>query len=145
MTTLLEAAQEMDFAVCELPPTLQELIRVTGLTAAMELSVRYGGTELSVPDNFEPPLSQKARELVDVIGSESARRLIQHYANEKLYIPKGDKALRCARNRLIEKEYDAGSITTARLALKYRLSERQVRAILNKTPQPSKQLSFDFG
>ncbi|MEO5341085.1 MAG: hypothetical protein H7837_11325 [Magnetococcus sp. MYC-9] len=144
MTTLLDAAQDLDFAVCELPPTLRELIAVTDLTAALALSVRYGGTELSVPEDFELPLSQKACELLKVIGPSSTQRLIQHYAGEKLYIPKGDRALRCVRNRLIEQEYDAGGVTAARLALKYHLSERQVRTILNTPAQTSQQRTLEF-
>ena len=137
MTTLLDA----DFAVCEFSPRLRALVEVVGLPAATALAVRYGGTELPVPSQFN-----LRHPLVAVIGAEAAQKLVQFFQNERLYIPRGADALRCARNRLITGEYDAGGTTAATLALKYHLTERQVRTILNKMPEPaSRQPAFDFG
>lgn len=142
--TLLDAVQDQDFAVRDLSPALRDLVWVVGLPAALKLSARYGGTDLVVPSDYAV-VSQKRLELCGVIGDEATKKLIQHHSGEKLYIPKGERALRLARNRVIEREYDAGETTAARLAIKHNLSERQVRTILNKIPQPTRQLTLDFG
>ncbi|MBF0192286.1 MAG: hypothetical protein HQL99_14265 [Magnetococcales bacterium] len=56
--------------------------------------------------------------------------------------------MRCARNRAITQEYDSGKTTAGRLALKYRLTERQIRSILNsQAPEPKGrvgQMAMEF-
>ncbi|MBF0401307.1 MAG: hypothetical protein HQL90_11115 [Magnetococcales bacterium] len=136
MTTL----SDIDVALCELSPMLQQLVEVVGLTAATTLAQRYGGIDLLVPAQFHPDHS-----LVAVIGVEAAQKLIRHHAGERIYIPKGAHALRCVRNRAILQAYDEGNVTAANLALRHRLTERQVRNILNQPPRhPPRQLSFNF-
>ncbi|MBF0127259.1 MAG: hypothetical protein HQM02_08615, partial [Magnetococcales bacterium] len=85
-------------------------------------------------------------QLVGVVGEEAAQKLIAYFKGEKINIPKGDKALRCARNRLILAECDAGGVTLAELALKYGLTTRQIVNILGKPIQAdAKQLVLELG
>lgn len=134
MTTLSDA----DIAVCELPPMLRLLVEVAGLQAALMLATRYGGTEICVPTRFDPNGS-----LARIIGVEAAQKIHERFRGERITIPKGDAALRCARNRVIVQEY-RGDVTAGQLALKYGLTERQVRTILNTQTDRNPQLSLRF-
>ena len=132
---------DADLLVCELPSTLQAIADVAGLPAALALAKRYGGTEYLVSSLFPPD------ELIVLIGSEAANRLVKYFRGERLFIPRGVQAVRCVRNRKIRQEYDSGSVSAPALALKYQLTERQVRTILNSpternSQQPSLPLIF---
>ncbi|MBF0339770.1 MAG: hypothetical protein HQL95_02245 [Magnetococcales bacterium] len=136
MTTLADA----DIAVCELPPMLQLLVEVAGLPASLALAGRYGGTEVCIPVKLDPD-----SDLVATVGLESASRIAHHFRGEKIYVPKGDHALRCLRNRIIAREYDREGVTAGELALKHGLTERQVRNILGTTvPVRVEQLVMEF-
>ncbi|MBF0215211.1 MAG: hypothetical protein HQM00_16905, partial [Magnetococcales bacterium] len=135
MTTLSDA----DFAVCELPPTLRLLVEVAGLPATLALVTRFGGTEVCVPVRIDPD-----SDLVATVGAEVAQKLVMHFSGERVYIPKGDRALRCARNRNIVREYDQGGVTAGQLALRHGLTERMVRSILGDSTQGSAQLTMRF-
>ncbi len=129
-----------DFEICELPDNLKLLVEVAGLPAAIDLAQRLGGSEYTFPVRYNPESS-----LVAVVGEEAAEKLIAYFSGEKYYIPKGDRALRCARNREIEYKYENGQ-TGRDLAQEYRLTERQVRSILNRPAANSSptQLSLEF-
>lgn len=117
---------DLDIEVCELPEGLRRLVEIIGLPAAITLAEKHGGTEILIPANYQP-----GHPLNSILGLVAAEKLIGRHAGEKLYIPKGDRALRCVRNRRIIEEYDDGDQTAASLAVQYRLTERQVRTILN--------------
>ena len=67
-----------------------------------------------------------------VVGEAAATQIAKHFASEKLYIARCADALRLIRNAAICDEFDAissehGSPTAVvQLALKYRLSDRQI-------------------
>lgn len=138
----MSSLADADFAVCELSPMLQQLVEVVGMVAAMQLVDQYGGIDLLVPAKYLPQ-----HPLVKLLGEDAARKLIHHHTGERIYVPRGAKALRCVRNRAIIQAYDEGQGSAAVLALQYHLSERQVRTILNTPDAPTggmRQLAFEF-
>lgn len=140
---------EADFALCELPPMLRELVDVVGLAAAIALAERFGGTEITVPAR-EPGAEWSVWACV---GGEVAGKLWRHYQGARIYIPKGDRALRCVRNRRIVEAY-RGDATANRLAREFGLSSRRVSEILNnpdsggagdgRRRQDSRQLAMEI-
>ena len=75
-------------------------------------------------------LNQEQKELVDIIGLDAFKSLVQNYGGTNLYIPKMDTLERQKRNKRIRDEYYKGS-TLKKLSLKYSLTETQIRSILN--------------
>lgn len=133
----------------DLPQSLRELVELVGVAAAWEVVKMYGGRTL-------PVLKGLAEEhpLVVAIGAQAVDRLARHYGSERPYLPRGDFALRHARNREIMAKYDTGKHTADDLAREYRVSNRTIFKILSQpasTWQPSRrrvderQLMFDFG
>lgn len=129
---------------------LQELAETLGFAAAIALAERYGGTEICVPAR-DPSGDHSEWQVWADLGGEVAGKLIQRFRGERLYIPKGDHALRCARNRAIVAEY-RGDVTYSDLARKHGLTARRISDILNgPTPEtggkkrtPPGQMSFRF-
>lgn len=115
-----------------LPPGMIELAGVIGLAGALALARAWGGITLKVPASDYEGITRAW--LIDLIGGPGAAALIQRYRGERLYIPRCEKALRDARDSEIIRAYDAGTPAVA-LALQYRLTERQVRSILKRTPE----------
>ncbi|GAB0057437.1 hypothetical protein SIID45300_01765 [Candidatus Magnetaquicoccaceae bacterium FCR-1] len=117
---------EADFALCELPPMLRELVDVAGFAATVALAERFGGTEIVVPAREPGP------EWIvwQCAGGEAAGKIWRRYQGLRVYIPKGDRALRCVRNRQIVEAY-RGDATANRLAREFGLSSRRVSDILN--------------
>ena len=107
-----------------LPPTLREIHDLLGWQGTLTLVERYGGTHVHVPRRW-----RNDHELTALLGREPAARFIRHFAGVRLYIAKMDAVLRAARDAEIRKLYDSG-VSAARLAQKYRLSERRVWSIL---------------
>lgn len=75
-------------------------------------------------------LSQEQRELADVIGLDAFKKLVKNYGGTALYIPKMDTLERQQRNVRIRNEYYQGK-SLKNLSLKYKLTETQIRSILN--------------
>lgn len=82
-------------------------------------------TEFEITD-----LNDEQKELVDVIGLEAFNKLVFHYGGSSLYIPKTDTIERQKRNTKICNEYLGGK-NLKYLALKYSLTENQIRSILS--------------
>lgn len=116
----------------DLPPSMRELWELVGRDATLTLCRKFGGTTHVVPLNL---IAGHAIRLE--IGDEAMLKLIRRYAPGRLYIPKLDEALRVARNLEIVKRYSAREMTAKELALKYRLTERQIWNILG-TPEPAR-------
>lgn len=81
-------------------------------------------------DNLQlEDLSSEQRELADVIGLESYKRLITIYGGSSIYIPKVDNFLRADRNDRIKQEFNGWNFKE--LSQKYDLTEVQIRNIVN--------------
>ena len=124
-----------------LPATIQTLAALIGLPKTLRLVEELGGTTFPVAQVKTRLGEIRFAALAEVVGEDAARVIAQHFASEKLYIAKCADALRMIRNRAIGEEFDAisaehGSPTAVvQLALKYRLSDRQIEKIL-KQPLP---------
>lgn len=74
-------------------------------------------------------LNEEQLQVVEVIGLEAYKRLIHYYAGTSIYIPKFSEIERRKRNEKIRIEYEKNGDIKA-LALKYSLSEIQIRTII---------------
>lgn len=74
-------------------------------------------------------LNEEQLQVVEVIGLEAYKRLIHYYAGTSIYIPKFSEIERRKRNEKIRTEYEKNGDIKA-LALKYGLSEIQIRTII---------------
>ncbi len=107
-----------------LPGILQEIAALIGLPATLKLAQKYGGVRLYVPQ-----LLPEDHVLVDLVGLEAARKLAEHYGGLVHFdIPKADAIRIALRNSKIRAEWP--TLSQRELALKYCLTERQVRKIL---------------
>lgn len=68
-------------------------------------------------------------ELVEIIGEESALKLTKAAGGGFIYIPKHDTITRQQRNKEIKRDYYKG-LTYFQLHIKYELTERQIRKII---------------
>lgn len=73
-------------------------------------------------------LNEDQREVAELVGLEQYKALIAVFGGVNIYIPKPDSFVRSARDERIRDEYDGYNVKA--LALKYDLSEAQVRNIL---------------
>lgn len=121
----------------ELPQSLVDVAEVIGLPATLALVEAAGGVRIYVPER----LSDDHR-LIEWLGREAAALLSASFAMEELVVPRCAEALRRVRNRQIRHERDQGA-RPAELALRYRLTERQVYTILSRDDAPaSDQISL---
>ena len=108
-----------------LPPILREMAGLIGLAPTLKIVHAYGGTRLYVPKRYDPehPLSK-------LIGHALAVKFFEAFGGlEHFDIPKGEIAVKAARDRQIRAERTEGA-THAALAIRYNLTERQIRNIL---------------
>ena len=76
-------------------------------------------------------IPEEFRDIVQVLGMESFLRLASLCGGQSLYIPKLDSLERDGRDREIRARFDGGNYRA--LAAQFRLSERQIRKIINGT------------
>ena len=74
-------------------------------------------------------IPQEYRDIVETIGMEAFLCLTHLCGGQNLYIPKMESLKKDGRDRDIRARFDGGDYRS--LALQYRLSERQVRKIIN--------------
>lgn len=128
---------------CDLPPHIEKMCELIGWAAAMSMVDRWGGTYIVFARKVREHRTNANTnpELVLLIGEESYEKLIDQFGGQKIYIPKLDHAMRKARDMQINQKYVDEKQTAEKLALDYRLSERQIWNILNnpdtlRTDQP---------
>ena len=68
-------------------------------------------------------------DIYDELGAKAFLKLVQLCGGQSLYLPKLDSLERGGRNREIRARFNGGNYRA--LAAQFRLSERQVRKILN--------------
>lgn len=69
------------------------------------------------------------QDIAETLGMTAFLRLITLCGGQSLYIPKLDSLERCGRDREIRARFDGGNYRA--LAVQFRLSERQIRKIIN--------------
>jgi hypothetical protein len=107
-----------------LPGILREIAELIGLPATLNLVKHYGGVRLYVPRSMPDD-----HVLVSIVGHAEALKLAESFGGLPHFdIPKAQAVSIALRNSKIREEYPASS--HRKLALKYGLTERQVRKIL---------------
>lgn len=76
-------------------------------------------------------IPEEYRDIAEAIGMEAFTQLTLLCGGQSLYIPKRESLERNARDRDIRARFDGGNYRA--LAVQYRLSERQIRKIINGT------------
>lgn len=114
-------APEIDQSL--LPCSLQEMERLIGTRATLLLVENYGGVRFYVPQKIHAE-----HDLAKLIGIEAAEKLAREYGGSTHEIPRALLANIARRNIEIKNEYKA--LSQRQLALKYRLTERQIRNIV---------------
>lgn len=116
----------------ELPASLAEVAEAIGLAATLSLVEHAGGVRIYVPERLTDD-----HRLVEWIGREAAARLSESFSMEELIVPRCAEALRRVRNRHMRRERQELGARPAELALRYRLTERQVYTILAQGDAPA--------
>lgn len=115
-----------------LPPILQEIAGLIGLPATLALVKHAGGTRLYVPVKYDP-----CHPLVKVLGHAAAVQLIEKYPAQAIDLPKGEIAVKAARDQQIRA--DRHVYTQAQQAIRWGLTDRQIRSILGPAERDDKQ------
>lgn len=87
-------------------------------------------------------LKEEQLEVVEIIGLESYKKLIEYFAGTSIYIPKLCEVERKQRNERIRNDYEANGDLKA-LAIKYSLTEVQIRSIVMDIYQAKKACPID--
>lgn len=74
-------------------------------------------------------LNDEQKELAQLIGLDAFNKLVYYYGGSSIYVPKTDTIERQKRNTKICQDYRKGN-SLKNLALKYGLTENQIRSIL---------------
>lgn len=115
-----------------LPESIKAMIATLGEPIAWLLVEHFGGLSLKVPLGSRTG-GLLTRRLIEVLGEADARRVMETYGGEIVYIPACRAALRDVRDQRIIDGY-AGGASVAQLAAQHQLSARQVEKILKRTP-----------
>lgn len=110
----------------DLPEGIADLVDAIGFGATLKLIEHCPGIRIRPPR--EDRLHAEHR-LVRAIGFDAARALSRLAEGLKIEVPRGATAIRRARNRAMKR--DEQTMSQPQLALKYGLTQRQVRTILN--------------
>lgn len=104
---------------------LTDLIAKIGFPDTMELVRRWGNRRLDVPMKVAP-----GDPLALILGIESAQRLVQHYAGQRLELPAEKRAMRDHRDEAIFRESETASQEA--LGLRWGLTRQGVGAVLRR-------------
>lgn len=101
------------------------LINLIGESAFDDLCAVFGGTPIYLSQT-EACFSR----LSTIVGDDAARKIINAFPTETIQIPKADSRKNIKRNQAIGMDCAAG-MTQRELAMKYGLTIRRIRMILN--------------
>lgn len=121
----------------QLPEPYKEISNIIGYDKAIKLFALQGRA-FYLNDKTEHILSP-LREIEALIGSENLKKLQAVYKGSYIYFAKVDDALRDIRDKMIFEEFDGGNY--AALAVKYNLTERWVREIVEQAKSKQHSLS----
>lgn len=122
-----------------LPTLVQAVVQAIGVPAALKLVEHFGGSTFPVPMRKNAAGEIRYQILVEAVGEDAAARLVKMLGGQEIYIPLCSVALRELRDREIRAEFDqitrehSALHAVATLAVRYRMSDRQVWRILNQT------------
>lgn len=120
-----------------LPSILQDMAELIGLPATLKLVEAYGGVRLYIPKRFDPD-----HPLVKLVGHAHAAKLCESYGGELHFdIPRAVAATRAARDARMRNDRALGA-THRELALRYVLTERQIRNILGDDEEDDRQVGL---
>ena len=123
-----------------LPGVLREIEALIGLAGTLRLAETYGGVRLYVPMQMHD-----GHALAQLLGLDAAQRLAEVFGGiEHFDIPKAAAVTRAVRNRQMAAERAQAGLSIRQLALKYQLTERQVRNILGEAEEDDGQAGL-FG
>lgn len=105
--------------------TLEEIEQLIGKESTAKLVSVYGGTRLYIPGRLGA-----THYLSGLLGGEQAQRLVEGLGGLTLEIPRGVLSEIERRNKQILADRTDG-MSGRKLALKYRLTERTIRKIVN--------------
>jgi len=132
----------IDFAL--LPPSAQELARVLGLPAALQMIEYYGGLTLRIPHGETPQGKAMLSDIAKYIGDAPAQALAHKYAATDLYIPNCKQAMQKARDaamledrRALSQEGLSERQLVQCLVLRYRLAERTIWRTFKRPVPPA--------
>lgn len=74
-------------------------------------------------------IPERYQDIAEAIGIKALIELSKSFGGTALYIPQIENVIKPIRDSLIKKEFDGGNYT--KLALKYKLSERYIRYLIN--------------
>lgn len=117
MTTIESCPAEL------LPASVQELVEVVGMAAALKIVEERGGIRLCVPTS-----ARDDHWLASHIGMDALKILVEYYRGEEIEIPRCAAALRTIKDRQIAAQA-AGGDTNAQLARQYGYTERGIRKL----------------
>jgi Mor family transcriptional regulator len=121
-----------------LPPLLQNVMSIIGLSATMALVERFGGLRIYVP---QKPTPEHPYALI--VGYDNLVALAGVYGGEAHFqLPKAHRALVALRDAKIRSEYGPKSLR--KLAVEYGLTERHVSRIVSDSAVNIHQGSFPF-
>lgn len=120
----------MEIDIDQLPQSAVEIVDVVGVEAALRLVEAWGGVRLYVPQQMP-----EDHLLVSTLGRAESDELASRYGGECIQVPRCLHALRAVRNCHMRRERARGD-SPALLALRYRLTERQVYSILAAADEP---------
>lgn len=110
-----------------LPPLARHIARAIGLNEMLKLLDAKGGTRIRIP--ISPDRNES---LKGIISDSSIAKLAQTMPNERLDLPKPDKAWAQLRNLSIHLHRKTGQACASQLARKHNLTRRQIINISNR-------------
>lgn len=122
----------MNENLAALPASARTLVEQLDARLALKLIQTWPGLKFRVPLGVREDAPMRDR-LIEALGDADAERLIEIYGGETLYVPICVQAVRDLRDLRIIDDYSHGT-TVAALALRERLSARQIENILKRTP-----------
>ncbi|WP_423197430.1 Mor transcription activator domain-containing protein [Cupriavidus sp. H19C3] len=131
-----------------LPAVAQALVRTIGITQTIRLVERLGGSTFPVPLRKNAAGEVRYQVLAEAVGEDAATQLVSALGGIEVYIPLCSAALREIRDREMRTEFDSMTgkerqysalNAVAELAVRYRISDRQVWRILNQTDRDGPQ------
>jgi len=121
-----------------LPPQARTIARLIGVDEMIVLLSKRGGTQLRVPVHVD-----RCVVLKEFLKPESIELLVKHFADERLELPKADKALQQLRDIAIGNALKQK--TAPEVALQFNLSRQWVFAIKRKQKQESQNMDLFDG
>jgi alcohol dehydrogenase YqhD (iron-dependent ADH family) len=109
-----------------LPKSCREMLDVIPLEAVFALVAQYGGTVLYFNEK-----NDEFNQLTQILGQDTAQKLVNHYRGESLQIPKLHDFNIHIRNQDIVKEHAEGMAVNT-IARTHKITRRQVFRILKQ-------------